>query len=444
VALCYFAGGSPYDISLVHGIGYTDDVFCCVWTVVDAVDACPSLGCGYPADHDEHQKITDGFLKSISRGTFDCWAGAIDGIIISIKIPSEGHCQISECGSNKFFCGRKKKFSLNMQATCDHNKKFLDIYLKHPASTSDYLSFLSSPLFCKLETARFMKPGLYIFGDNAYVNTQYMATPYKAMKQDSKDGCNFFHSNCRITIECCFGMLVHRWGILCKPMSAKLPIVKVTAMIRCLCQRLERNRNAPCESPKEQQDEEVANHIDSDGVNIAHAGGSTLVDGGDNGFSPEDLLHGADHFDDVSRAVRVSRKNMAIFCHASLCVRLSAQRFLHSSAVSSPGMSSKQSGIVQRLKQFEIFGYQKRNIICYLDRIFSQPRLEPLLGPVVARGNWIVSAADAAALDLINHVLLSRDYLLSELHGDKWFKECISKVSIVNTLQTNAHCHQLS
>jgi hypothetical protein len=94
-------------------------------------------------------------------------------------------------------------------------------------------------------------------------------------------------------------------------------------MIRCLCrlhifcvdERLERNRNAPCESPTEQQDEEVSHHLDSERVNIALAGGSTLVDGGDNGFSPEDLLHGGDHFDDVSRAVRISRKNMAIFCH---------------------------------------------------------------------------------------------------------------------------------
>jgi hypothetical protein len=58
----YFAGGSPYDISLVHGIGYTD-VLRCVWTVVDAVNACPSLRFGYPVDHDEQQKIADGFFK---------------------------------------------------------------------------------------------------------------------------------------------------------------------------------------------------------------------------------------------------------------------------------------------------------------------------------------------------------------------------------------------
>jgi DDE superfamily endonuclease len=233
VAIRYFAGGSPYDIALVHGISHTD-VFRCVWTLVDAVNNCPELAFGYPSAWSEQQKIADGFHK-ISKGIFNCCAGAIDGIMIWMERPSKKHCDLSECGAKKFFCGRKKKYGLNMQTTCDHERRFLDIYLKHPASTSDFLSFCSSPLFCQLEKEGFMKPGLCIFGDNAYVNTPYMATPYKAVKDGSKDAYNFFHSNCRINIECAFGMLVHRWGILCKPMSTLIPISKITSMVRCLC-----------------------------------------------------------------------------------------------------------------------------------------------------------------------------------------------------------------
>ena len=194
VAIRYFAGGSPYDIAVVHGIGHTD-VFRCVWTVVDAVNKCPELAFKYPTNHEEQQKIADGF-NSVSRGVFHCCAGAIDGILVWLEKPSEKHCEMSECGAKKFFCGRKKKFGLNMQATCDHEKRFLDIYLKHPASTSDYLAFSSSPLHCKLETPGFLKPGLCLFGDNAYVNTPYMATPYKATKEQEKDSYNYFHSNC--------------------------------------------------------------------------------------------------------------------------------------------------------------------------------------------------------------------------------------------------------
>jgi hypothetical protein len=308
-ALRYFAGGSPYDISVVHGISHTE-VFRSIWNVVDAVNACPELGFVYPKDWNEQQTIADGF-KRVSRGIFNCCAGAIDGILIWIEKPSDKHCDLSGCGAKKFFCGRKKKFGLNMQATCDHEKRFLDIYLRHPASTSDYLAFCSSPLFFKMETNDFMKPGLCIFGDNAYVNAPYMATPYKSVKDGSKDAYNFFHSNCRITIECAFGMLVHRWGILCKPMSTKLPISKVTSVVRCLCrlhnfcinERLAR-------SPSIQQlftdeDPDVIDHLDSDRVNIVLGGGSTAIVG-ENSFDPDQLLHGGEHFDDVTRA-RISR-----------------------------------------------------------------------------------------------------------------------------------------
>jgi DDE superfamily endonuclease len=315
VAIRYFAGGSPYDISVVHGISHTD-VFRCVWSVVDAVNACPELSFQYPSDWNEQQKIADGFC-AISRGIFKCCSGAIDGILVWIERPSGKHCEISECAAKKFYCGRKKKFGLNMQATCDHNKKFLNIYLGHPASTSDYLAFSSSPLYCKLEMNGFMKPGLCLFGDNAYVNTLYMATPYKSVKEGVKDAYNFFHSNCRITIECAFGMLVHRWGILCKPMSTKLPVSKVTSMVRALCrlhnfcidERLLRdNPSAAMNSPKEQEDEELATHLDSDNMNIILGGGSLLLGDSDNDFSAEGLLHGGEHFDDVGRSVRVSRK----------------------------------------------------------------------------------------------------------------------------------------
>jgi hypothetical protein len=305
VALRYFAGGSPYDISVVHGISHTD-VFRNVWQVVDAVNKCPELGFRYPSNHAEQQKIADGF-KRISRGIFDCCAGAIDGILIWLERPSGKHCDVSGCGAKKFFCGRKKKFGLNMQATCDHEKRFLDIYLGHPASTSDYLAFCSSPLFCSLEADGFMKEGLCIFGDNAYVNTSYMATPYKSVKDGSKDAYNYFHSNCRITIECAFGMLVHRWGILCKPMSTMLPIAKVTALVRCLCRLHNFCIDERLSLVVDSHDDCIAEPLDSDLANITLAGGAAILNGSDL-FNPEELLHGGEHFDDVSRTVRVSRK----------------------------------------------------------------------------------------------------------------------------------------
>ena len=75
-------------------------------------------------------------------------------------------------------CGRKKKFGLNMQATCDSRGFFLDVDIKFSGATSDYLAFASGKLHQKLEGKSkkhpgqpFLHPGLAIFGDNAHINT---------------------------------------------------------------------------------------------------------------------------------------------------------------------------------------------------------------------------------------------------------------------------------
>jgi hypothetical protein len=55
----------------------------------------------------------------------------------------------------------------------------------------DYLAFSTSALKHKLEISRFLAPKLCLFGDNAYVNTSYMATPYKGATGGTKDNTNF-------------------------------------------------------------------------------------------------------------------------------------------------------------------------------------------------------------------------------------------------------------
>ena len=40
IAVRFFAGGSPYDLMLTHGVGY-NDVYHSIWQIVDAVNSCP-------------------------------------------------------------------------------------------------------------------------------------------------------------------------------------------------------------------------------------------------------------------------------------------------------------------------------------------------------------------------------------------------------------------
>jgi hypothetical protein len=86
-----------------------------------------------------------------------------------------------------------------------------------------------------VEQEGFLAPGLVLFGDNAYVNTPYMATPYRGVSSGPEDAYNFYHSQLRISIECAFGMLVQRWGILRKPIPKQISIAKMCALVLCLC-----------------------------------------------------------------------------------------------------------------------------------------------------------------------------------------------------------------
>jgi hypothetical protein len=299
IALRFFAGGSAYDIALVHGVSYVE-VYRSVWRVVDAVNQCAELCIQFPSDHQAQKDIAQGFQRK-SSAKFDCCVGAVDGILIWTEKPRPDDCKRTKCGPKKFLCGRKKKFGLNMQAVCDSERRFLDVAICHPGSTSDFLAFSTSPLKTKLEQPGFLAPKLCLFGDNAYVNTFYMATPFKGVSGGTKDDYNFYHSQVRITIECAFGMLVHRWGILRKAIPSGMGLAKITALVMCLCRlhnycinrRLERKLSIAAEVPLAQ-----------DFAHILAHGGIPLERTANNQLSPDQLLGGGEHFEDQSRTAR--------------------------------------------------------------------------------------------------------------------------------------------
>ena len=145
-------------------------------------------------------------LKKKSEAHFGNCVGCVDGMLVWIDRPSEKARIGSNIGSVKYFYGRKKKYGMVLQTVCDHHRRFLDFYISQPASTSDYLTFCSCDLLKKkLIQSGFLKPGLTLYGDNAYVNTSFMTTPFKAVSGGIKDSFNFYHSQLRINIECAFG-----------------------------------------------------------------------------------------------------------------------------------------------------------------------------------------------------------------------------------------------
>ena len=74
---------------------------------------------------------------------------------------------------------------------------------------------------------------MILIGDNAYVKCKYMATPIKDACLGFENDYEFHHSQCRIIIECAFGILVHRWGIFWEP--SFIVYCRVVPLMTCLC-----------------------------------------------------------------------------------------------------------------------------------------------------------------------------------------------------------------
>ena len=232
-ALRYFAGGSYLDITLSHGIGKTD-LYRSIWAVIHATNACTTLQFSFLTTSAQCESIASEFSHR-SKGGFHNCIGCIDGMLVWAEKPSEKQCMEVGVDDGKFYCGRKGKFSLKLQAVCNARRQFTYILLQHPASASDYLAFVTSSLYGQLTEGEGIPQGYCLYGDNAYVNESYMAVPFQATVNGLKDSYNFYHSRVRINIECSFGILPNCWCLLKTPLSSKISISGINALISCLC-----------------------------------------------------------------------------------------------------------------------------------------------------------------------------------------------------------------
>ncbi len=167
-----------------------------MWIVIHAINTFPGFQITYPSSFIEQEKNAKGF-KSASTVGFDNCAGAIDGILIWMLKPTAKEAAKAGDGQKKFLFGRKNKFGLNCQAVSNVRGKILDISITYGGSSSDLLAYKASDL-CKRVEEGVLRPGLVLYGNNAYLNLKYMAMPYPNVANNplekSKDNYNFFHS----------------------------------------------------------------------------------------------------------------------------------------------------------------------------------------------------------------------------------------------------------
>jgi len=230
-AIRFVAGASVYDLCLSLGISIPS-IYISVWAVVDAINKSTNFQISFPS-YSQQSRIAAEFCE-VSGTNFGNCIGCLDGILIWTKKPAKKWCRRTGCGEKTFFCQRKNKFGLNMQAICDKNLNFSWVDIRFPGSVSDYLSWIASGFPKQIEDLNLVCPGFAIYGDNAYVSRSYMAVPFKGTGlSPSKDAYNFYHSQLRTTIERAFGVLVFRWAILRSPIN--VPLNKVARLVLALC-----------------------------------------------------------------------------------------------------------------------------------------------------------------------------------------------------------------
>ena len=188
--------------------------------VINAVSNSESLKLQFPITSSDLKVSAERFQNKSSGGIIGGCVGAIDGWLCSIRTP-----RADEVGRVKsFFSGHYQTYGINVQACCDSECRFLAFSANSPGGRSDSLAFLYWRLRLIVDQ---LPVGQFIIGDNAYINTDKLLTPFcKAdlINHIDRSNYNFYLSQLRIRIEMSFALLTNKWGIFKKPLAVAFDI----------------------------------------------------------------------------------------------------------------------------------------------------------------------------------------------------------------------------
>ena len=158
--------------------------------------------------------------------------GAIDGSHITIKPPAD---------DEQSYYNRKKRHSIILQAVCDSEKVFTDVYAGWPGSTHDSRVLRNSPLFQKVEQnlQAVFPMQTFLVGDPAYEARSWMAPTLKRTAQNTpaKRKYSTTMSKARVFIEQAFALLKGRWRRL-KSVDADIELIPSFVVACCVLHNL--------------------------------------------------------------------------------------------------------------------------------------------------------------------------------------------------------------
>lgn len=143
---------------------------------------------------DEFANLANGFQDKTG---FPGVIGAIDGTHIPILAPTF---------HRNSYINRKGHASIQLQAVCTSQMRFLDVYTGWPGSVHDARVFRNCPLNSHFQDV--MRSDYHLLGDSAYPLSTSLITPYRDNGHFSQRQKKFntVHSSTRVVIERAFGL----------------------------------------------------------------------------------------------------------------------------------------------------------------------------------------------------------------------------------------------
>ena len=226
LTLRLLAGGSYMDLALLFDVGFSTayEIFHKVikdWILDDRL--VKINGIDYCEDKERMRKVALDFSNASKRVINGC-IGAIDGWVVKIRKPSMKRDLKNKSDPSTYF-SRKGFYGINVQAIVDKKKRIIYRNIINRGAEHDSTAFKNSAFYKWLmdNWKKLADEGLYFIGDSAYAIRSFLVTPFdNAVHGTAEDNYNFFHSSSRIVVECAFGEIDLRWGILWSPLRFSL------------------------------------------------------------------------------------------------------------------------------------------------------------------------------------------------------------------------------
>jgi len=134
--LRWLAGGNYLDLKISTGISQAA-FYHYSYKCMDAILASTELAYKFPETEQELNEAAQGSTALSSHGAIKGCVAFLDGYLLQIKVPAK-----VETGNVKaYFSGHYPTYGINVQATCDHQYRFVNAALAAPGGANDIVAY---------------------------------------------------------------------------------------------------------------------------------------------------------------------------------------------------------------------------------------------------------------------------------------------------------------